>query len=105
MPAALSLKEKNSDVVNQAVRELQNGRDNASGVVTLATGASTTTVKAVNCSPTSSVLMFPATAHAAAEVTTTYVLQANIGKAQFIISHANNAVADRTWYWRVCGGS
>jgi hypothetical protein len=105
MVAALSLKEKNQDTINQAINQLQQGRDNASGTVTLAVGpvAITTTVAAVNCSPTSGVQLTPATASAAAAWTTTYV--SAVGKGQFTITHTAGPPNDRTFFWRIHGGN
>jgi hypothetical protein len=111
MVAALSLRENKPVVINEAIRQLQEGRDNASGQVTLTPNASSTIVTSPNCSAhttpvgvaiPSSVLMFPQTAHAAAEVTTTYAVA---GKGVFTVFHANNAIADRTFYWRISGGN
>jgi hypothetical protein len=105
MVAALSLKERNSDVVNQAINQLQQGRDNASGTVTLAGGIATTTVvPAVNCSPTSGVQLTPITADAAAAIATTYI--SAVLKGQFTITHvADNVHLDRTFFYRVHGGN
>lgn len=103
MTIALSITEHNQKTINQAIRETQNGRDNASGSVTLTANVGTTTVAAVNCSPTSGVQLTPATANAATAVATTYV--STVGKGQFVITHANNAQVDRTFYYRVHGGN
>jgi hypothetical protein len=103
MVAALSLKEQNPDVVNAAIRELQAGRDNASGTVTLTINVTSTTVRAPNCSPSSAVFLSPQTADAAAALTTTYI--SSVAKGQFTITHANNAQADRTFYYRTSGGN
>lgn len=104
MVVQLALKQTNQDVINQAIQQLQQGRDNASGVVQLRAGNTTTPVASPNCSNTSCVLMFPATADAAAAVPTTYVLQSNVQNGQFTISHVNAASTDRYFYWRICGG-
>jgi hypothetical protein len=108
MVAALSLKEKNPDTVNAAIRELQNGRDNASGTVTLAVSpATTTTVAAPNCSSTSGVQLTPATLSAAVEWgnKTMYVPTSAVAKGQFTITHSANAAVDRTFFYRVHGGN
>lgn len=105
MVAALSLKEKNQDVINQAVAQLQQGRDNATGTVTLTAGAASTVVKAPNCSPSSGVFLFPQTANAAAAVATTYIPASAVGKGQFTITHANNAQVDKIFFYRVSGGN
>jgi hypothetical protein len=103
---ALSITERNQKTINQAIRETQNGRDNASGIVTLAVSpATTTTVPATNCSPTSGVQLTPATADAAAAMATTFVPVSAVGKGQFTITHAASAQVDRTFYYRVHGGN
>lgn len=105
MVAALSLKEKNQDTINQAIRELQNGRDNASGSVTLAASASTTVVAAPNCSTTSAVFLFPQTAHAGAELAAGGCYVSATAAGEFTITHANNAQVDRTFFYRISGGN
>lgn len=83
----------------EAVRELAQGRDNASGVVTLTVSTTTTLVSAPNVAPTSHIILSPATADAAAAMNTTYVLQSNVGQGQFIVSHTNTSLNDRSFYW------
>lgn len=88
-----------------AVRALAAGRTNATGVVTLAAGVTTTTVAAPNCGTDSQVFLFPRTANAAAELGngTIYILAANVTAAQFVITHASGASLDRTFSY-VCLG-
>lgn len=88
-----------------AVRALAAGRTNATGVVTLAAGVTTTTVQAPNCATDSQVFLFPRTANAAAEVGngTIYILATNVTAAQFVITHANAISVDRTFSY-VCLG-
>lgn len=85
------------------------GRSNATGIVTLKASATSTTVNptdatnpgAQNVSPNSRIFLFPTTAHAAAELAAggCFIAVANISKQQFIITHANNAQADRTFFY------
>jgi hypothetical protein len=86
-----------------AIRALAAGGSNAVGICTLLHGSGTTVVQSQCCSPTSSVFLFPTTADAAAEVTTTYVDPANVIGGQFTISHANNSKTDRTFYFVTIG--
>ncbi len=86
-----------------AIQQLYAGRSNATGVVTLAANASSTTVSGKNIATGNAVFLFPATADAAAALATTYVPIATVTKQQFIIQHANNAQADRTFYWVALG--
>lgn len=86
-----------------AIRELGQGRSNAVGTSTLRASQTTTTVPAPNCGAGNVVLLFPATANAAAIVASTYVLASNVTKGQFIVSHPSNANADKTFYWVALG--
>ena len=86
-----------------AVRQLMEGRSNATGTLTLAAGATTTTVAAVNCGAGSIVFLMPQTANAAAAAATTYVQPGNVSAGQFTVSHANAASTDRTFGF-VCLG-
>ena len=99
----LSPAEKDLVRIVFAVRQLMEGRSNATGTLTLAAGATATTVAAVNCGVGSIVLLMPQTANAAAVAATTYVQPANVGAGQFVVSHANAASTDRTFGF-VCLG-
>ena len=87
--------------VASAVRQLAQGRSNAVGQVTLAAGATTTTVNAVLCASESFVWLSPLTANAAAALADTYVSSVNNGT--FTLTHANNAQTDRTFAY-ICLG-
>lgn len=95
--------EKDTAKFAMAIQQLQNGRSNATGTVTLRASQTTTTVTATNCTANSAVFLFPATANAAAVVATTYILAANITNGQFVVTHPSNANTDKTFYW-VCLG-
>ena len=88
-----------------AIRQLAEGRSNAVGSVTLATGAATTIVPAPTCGAEAKVFLFPATASAAAEFGngTLYVKATDITAGQFVVTHANNAQIDRTFFWLAIG--
>jgi hypothetical protein len=95
------------------IRQLIQGRNDATGVVTLAhDGIKTATiVLAPNCGVGSAVFLFPQTAHAAAAVPTTFVPPGfsagppalGVISRQFTIVHAATAFADVTFWW-VCLG-
>lgn len=86
-----------------------NGRSNATGLVTLKASATQTTVNptdatnpgAQNVSPNSRIFLFPVTAHAAAELAAggCFIAIADIARQQFKVTHANNAQADRTFFY------
>jgi pyrroline-5-carboxylate reductase len=100
---SVSTREKDPAAFARAIQQLYSGRSNATGVVTLAPGATTTTVSAINCAAGNAVFLFPATANAAAALATTYVPAATVTKQQFVINHANSAQTDRTFYWVALG--
>lgn len=95
--------EKNLDRYQFAIKQLGEGRSNAVGVVTLRASQTTTAVEAPNCGAGNKVFLFPATANAAAIVASTYVTEANVTKAQFVITHPSNANTDKTFFWLALG--
>lgn len=86
-----------------ALQQLEQGRSNAAGLCTLAAGAAATIVKAPNCAATSKVFLFPATAHAAAELGNGTIFVSAVANGSFTLTHAVNAQADRTFSF-VCLG-
>lgn len=88
----------------QAIRELIQGRSNATLQVTLTPGATSTVVDAINCSKDSEVFFTPRTANAAAALATTYVAVGNITQGGFTVTHANNAQTDRLFGVECRGG-
>ncbi len=99
--AALSTAERDVSVVVQIVRQLSEGRNNATGSCTLTAGTTTTTVTALNCGVGSVVMLSPTTANAATAIATTYVSATANGS--FTLTHANNAQSDRRFGF-VCLG-
>ena len=79
------------DKIVAVVRQLITGRDDASGVVTLAASAATTTVAAPNCASGSKVFLESTTAHAAAERAAGGLYVSTVSNGSFVITHANNA--------------
>lgn len=93
--------EKDPSKFAMAIQQLYAGRSNATGSVTLAAGATSTTVNAPNCAAQCAVFLFPKTANGAASLATTFIN--SVGKQSFTISHANNAQTDRSFFY-VCLG-
>lgn len=95
----IGLKEDRTEVITGALKDLAQGRGDNGGVVTLASGAASTTVSRVGVAVGDFLGFAPLTANAAAELGngTMYVLSTNITKNQFIITHANNGQTDRTF--------
>lgn len=101
MAIDLSPSETRIDRIVSAVREIIEGRSNATGRVALRAGQTTTVVIAVNCGKDSEVFLSPRTANAAAALPTTYISAVNQGS--FTITHANAVSIDRTFGWEARG--
>ncbi len=86
-----------------AIQQLEQGRSNAAGRCTLAAGVASTTVPAPNCAATSKVLLFPASATAAAELGNGTLYVSAVANGTFTLAHATNAQTDRTFAF-VCLG-
>ncbi len=88
--------------VNQALK----GKINSVGTVTLTASAASTTVPNAFASSVSAILLFPQTAHAAAELGngTAYIAPGDVvDGVSFKITHANNSQADRTFGYAILG--
>lgn len=86
-----------------AIQQLAAGRSNAIGSVTLATGASTTTVTTTNCAAGSVPILVPASANAATEVGNGTMYVSAVANGGFTITHANSATTGRVFLWAVVG--
>jgi hypothetical protein len=95
--------EKDPYKIVRAVRELFEGRSNAVGSFTLASGAASTTVAAQNCGAGSTVLFAPTSAHAAAEIAAGGMYVSAVANGSFTVTHANNAQTDRTFLYAAFG--
>lgn len=100
---SVSTAEKDLSKYAIAIQQLMAGRSNATGSVTLAAGAASTVVPAINCAGQCAVFLFPKTAHAAAELAAGGCFISSVGKQSFSISHANNSQTDRSFFY-VCLG-
>ncbi len=91
------------DVV-QAVRQLIQGRSNATGAVTVDISTTTTTIDLAAGNENAGVWLFPTTANAAAELAAGTIYALVTDAETVTITHANNTQADRTYYYMVVGG-
>jgi len=99
----VSTSEKDPMAFAVAIQSLFNGRSNAAGSVTLASGTDTSTVvPAPNCSSQCAVFLFPKTAAAAAELGAGTCYISAVGKQQFTITHSAGG-ATRSFFY-VCIG-
>lgn len=85
------------------VDQIMNGKHRAIGAVTLTAAAATTTVTDARVGGNSKITYSPTTANASAEIGagTIYVSAKNEGS--FVVTHANNAQADRTFDYTISG--
>lgn len=104
MAIQLQRGERDLQRIVDSLIQANQGRQNSVGDVTLTPNAATTTVNFPNCSKDCRVFLFQQTPHAAAAVTTTYILKANILQGAFVISHANDALTDKTFSFLCIGG-
>jgi hypothetical protein len=95
--------EKDSYKIVRAVRELFEGRSNAVGAFTLTANIAATTVPAANCGAGCTVLAFPKTANAAAEIGNGTMYIGTVNNGSFIVTHASNAQTDRTFLYAALG--
>lgn len=102
MAIQLQSQETSPQRLNQAIRELVEGRHNASGQFTLTPGAATTVVTHPNCSVDCEPQFSARTANAAAALATTYI--SSIDQGSFTVHHANNAQVDRVFGFCCTGG-
>lgn len=86
-----------------AIQQLAQGRSNAVVTATLRANNTTTTVTAPNCGAGSAPLPVATTANAAAELGNGTMFISSVSPGSFVVTHANNSQADRTFMF-VCLG-
>lgn len=87
------------------VRSIRQGKLDCTGSITLTANAATSTLTDPRLAQQSKLLLFPNTANASAEIGagTIYITAANKNKGSWVITHANNAQADRTFDYVIVG--
>lgn len=104
----LSPAERDLQRIVDAIREANQGRDNATGSVTLRLSQTTTVVTkatagsqaAVNVGKDSQIFLTPRDANAAGELASIYI--SAVGQGTFTITHPSNTDT-RTFGWRATG--
>lgn len=96
--------EENPRIIASVINELIQGRSDATQAVTLDINVATTTVSRDNFSGDAAVVLFPSTANAATEFISGNLYVSDVSPGSFTITHTNNAVAGRTFYYMVFGG-
>lgn len=86
-----------------SLQQLAAGRSNAAGTLTLAANAATTTITNANCAVGSSPQLMPSSANASAEFKNGTIYVSTVSNGSFVITHANNAQTDRTFYYAIHG--
>ena len=86
-----------------AIQQLAAGRSNATGRVTLVTGAATTVVADPNCAAGTVPLLTPASANAATEVGNGTMFVSAVANGSFTITHANSTTTGRTFLYALQG--
>ena len=86
-----------------AIRDLFEGRSNAVGEVTLTTSSATSAVTTLTNGSDSKIFLFPTTANASAEIGAGTIYISAVVQGGFTITHANNAQADRTFFYAALG--
>jgi hypothetical protein len=94
-----SVNETSLTRIIQSIRDLYAGRSNAVGTVTLRANEATTVVTALNVGKDSRIFLTPKTANASAEFGAGSIYVGTVGSGTFTITHANNANADKTFFW------
>lgn len=87
------------------ITAMQRGRHNNVGTVTLTANSATTTLTDARIAADSAVIIVPTTANASAEIGngTIFISESNRVNGSIVITHANNAQADRTYRYAIMG--
>ncbi|MGC2780723.1 MAG: hypothetical protein WA418_34315 [Bradyrhizobium sp.] len=86
-----------------ALQQLAAGRSNAVGSVTLSSGTSTTVVADKNCSVSSTPILTPATASAAAELGNGTIYVSAVANGAFTLTHTSSAATTRAFLYALLG--
>lgn len=91
--------------VLEALNALRSGKTENVGEITLTANAASTTITDIRISPQSVIAWHPRTANAASEIAagTMFITDANMSNGSAIVTHANNAQADRSFRYAVIG--
>lgn len=92
--------EKDPRRLADTIRQLVEGKTNAIVTATLTASATSTTVKAPTCSPSSYILPCALTQDACHDIP---FMSFAPGTGQFVITHANNSLNTRTFGFMVVG--
>lgn len=103
VPTTWRATEEWSRLLAIGINQLEEGRSNAFGTVTLAANQATTTLTDIRIGTDSVICFMPTTANAAAEVGAGGMYVGAVTGGSATITHANNAQADRTFAYSIQG--
>ena len=86
---------------SERFKAIGSGRSNAYGSFTCTVSAASTVVSDANVGVDSVISCSPTTANAATEIATMYI--GTVADGSFTVTHANSAVADRTFKYSIQG--
>jgi hypothetical protein len=89
--------------ISEVVNRMLTGGLNNRGTVTLAAGAGSTAVADPRISGASTILLWPTTANAAAELGAGTIYTSAKAKGGFTLTHANSGLTDRTFDYAILG--
>lgn len=87
--------------ISDVIGNIQAGKLNNTGVVTLTANAASTTLTDSRIGTNSMISLMPTTANAAAALATTYL--DTFGKGSCVINHTNDAQTDKTFVFTITG--
>ncbi len=87
----------------EVINGLMDGKDNATGTLTLAINVATTTLIDRRIGPDTIVDTRATTANAATEIATLFQTLPNVTRGQAVLNHANNSQADRVFAYTLRG--
>src|SRR5512139_899687 len=100
----LAENEKDQRRQNAAIRQLMEGRSNATGTVTLSsTGATSTSVTAPTVGASSVIALMPQTSAAAAAVATSYIPSTDVSARAFVVHHSSSTSTSLVFGWIALG--
>jgi len=94
----------NERTIIDAIRQLIQGRNNATGSLTLTASVTTTTVTKATLNSGGVPILVPRTSNAAAEQAAGTMYVSATAGGSFTLTHANNAQTDRTFDYVSLGG-
>ena len=97
----LATQETNQERQNKVIQQLMEGRSNATGTVTLSTGATSTSVTARTAGRDTAIFLFPQTLTATSA--SAYVPSTDVTARNFIVHHSSSTSTDRTFYFVALG--